>query len=252
MMYSLPSFKGVWAMSAQEADLPANHLGDARDIDVFEKLVAWSGLDVVDVGCADGSLAAALAKRGARVLGIESDPIQAKKNRGAAAVDNVTLIEGSAERIPREAGTVDGVIFSKSLHHVPAGLMDAALSEAARVLKRERGFLFVLEPDISGQFSQLVKPFHDETVVRRQALDALARTADRLFRQMDEYWYTSTNLFSDFAAFEKRMAGSTYNKIDSVRIDTPGVRTMFEAGREAEGYRFRNLMRVRLYREARS
>jgi SAM-dependent methyltransferase len=225
-----------------------NYLGTARDIDVFDKLIDWRGLDVVDVGCADGSLAGALAKRGATVLGIEADPIQVEKNRQASPVPNVNLVGGSAERIPREDDSVDGVVFSKSLHHVPATLMDGALREAARVLKAGRGFLFVLEPDIRGQFSQLVKPFHDETVVRRQALDALARTADRLFERIDEYWYTNIYAFPDFVAFEKRMAGSTYNAIEARRIDTPQVRHSFEGGRRDDGYVFENLMRVRLYR----
>ncbi|MBM3504399.1 MAG: class I SAM-dependent methyltransferase [Alphaproteobacteria bacterium] len=235
----------------QELESP-NYLGIARDIDVFDRLVDWQGLDVVDVGCADGSLAAALAKRGARILGIEADPIQVEKNRRATPVANVSLIEGSAERIPRDADSVDGVVFSKSLHHVPAGLMDGALAEAARVVKPSKGFLLVLEPDIRGQFSQLVKPFHDETTVRRQALDAMARTADRLFDQIEEYWYTNTYAFPDFAAFEKRMAGSTYNAIEQRRIDTPTTRKAFEAGKRGQEYVFENLMRVRLYRGARA
>ncbi|MEO1020837.1 MAG: methyltransferase domain-containing protein, partial [Pseudomonadota bacterium] len=37
----------------------------------FDQLVDWSGKDVLDLGCAGGFMAEALAKRGARVTGID-------------------------------------------------------------------------------------------------------------------------------------------------------------------------------------
>lgn len=233
-------------MSVQEAT-KVNDLGVARDIDIFERLADWQGLDVVDCGCGNGSLAAGLAKRGAIVTGIEPDPIQAEKNRGADPIPNVTLLEAPAQSIPRDDKSVDAVVFSKSLHHVPLDQMDNALREAARILKPD-GFLYVLEPDIRGQFSQMVKPFHDETVVRANALEALDRTANTVFADMDEYWYTNVVTFPDFETLEKRMSGSTFNAIEAVRVDTPEVRTAFEAGKAADGYAFTNLMRVRIYR----
>ena len=65
---------------------------------------------------------------------------------------------------------------------------------------------------------------------------------------MDEYWYTNVVAFPDFETLEKRMSGSSFNAIDAVTVDTPEVRTAFEAGKAADGYEFTNLMRVRLYR----
>jgi len=233
-------------MSVQEAS-EATDLGIARDIDVFDRLVEWDGREVIDCGCGDGSLAKALAKRGAVVTGIEPDPIQAEKNRDAEPVDNVTLLEAPAQQIPRDSGSADVVVFSKSLHHVPKEHMDGALKEAARVLKDD-GVLYVLEPDIRGQFSKMVLPFHDETVVRANALEALFRTADACFSQVDEYWYTNVVKFPDFETLQERMSGSTFNEIDGKRIDTPEVRASFEQGKVDDGYEFTNLMRVRLYR----
>ena len=223
-------------------------LGQASDVEVMADLIGPAGLDLVDVGCGNGAVSAELAARGATVLGLEPDPIQAAKNREAEPVANVTLVEGSAESIPREDGSVDGVIFSKSLHHVPRDLMDDALREAARVLKPDSGVLYVLEPDMRGQFSQLMKPFHDETEVRGWALDALARTADTLFAEVDQYWYEITVALPDIDTFVARAAGATYNKIDAATILTADVRRMFEAGKTEDGYSFANLMRVRLYR----
>lgn len=236
-------------MSVQE-DAAANHLGVARDIDILDRLVDWQGLEVVDCGCGNGGLARALAKRGANVLGLEPDPVQAAKNRAAEPTPNVTLVEAPAQEIPRQGDSVDGVVFSKSLHHVPVAAMDDALREAARVLKPGTGFLYVLEPDIRGQYSQMMKPFHDEALVRAKALEALARTADPLFEGVEEYWYTNEIAYENFDDFLNRVAGSSFNAIDAARVDTPAVRTAFEAGKAGEGYRFTNLMRVRLYRGA--
>ena len=182
------------------------------------------------------------------MLGLEPDPIQAAKNREADPIPNVTLVAGSAESIPREAGTVDAVFFGKSLHHVPKGLMDTALREAARVLKPGTGVLYSLEPDMRGEFSQLMKPFHDETVVRAWAQEALTRTADPLFEEAAQYWYEITVAFPDFDGFAQRALGASYNEIDADKVMTDEVRRRFEAGRSGDGFSFDNLMRVRLYR----
>ena len=236
-------------MALEELDLP-NDLGRARDIDVIDRLISVAGLDIVDVGTFNGGLAKALAKRGATVLGLEPDPVQAEKNKTAEMPEGVTLIEGRAEAMPCEDGSVDGVFFSKSLHHGPAEAMDMALRETARVLKPD-GFAYFLEPDIRSPFSQMIKPVHDETVVRAQALAALSRTADRLFDDVDEYWYTITNVYPDFETFRQRLLGNTFNDHKAAAIDSDEIRTRFAAGAVDGECRFDNLMRVRLYRRPR-
>lgn len=234
-------------MSIIESDVGTD-LGRATDAEIIERLVELDGREVVDVGCGGGAVSAKLAALGATVLGLEPDPIQAAKNRDADPIPNVTLVEGSAESIPRESGTVDAVIFGKSLHHVPKDLMDAALREAARVLKPGTGLLYSLEPDIRGEFSQLMKPFHDETQVRAWAQEALTRTADPLFEEAAQYWYEITVTFHDFESFAGRALGATFNDIDAGKIMTDEVRRNFEAGRSGDEFSFHNLMRVRLYR----
>lgn len=234
-------------MVAVESEL-GTELGRATDVEIIERLVELDGCDIVDVGCGNGAVSAELAARGAIVLGLEPDPIQAAKNREADPIPNVTLVAGSAESIPREAGTVDAVFFGKSLHHVPKDLMDTALREAARVLKPGTGVLYSLEPDMRGEFSQLMKPFHDETVVRAWAQEALTRTADPLFEEAAQYWYEITIAFPDFDGFAQRALGASYNEIAADKVMTDEVRRRFEAGRSGDGFSFDNLMRVRLYR----
>ena len=226
----------------------AAHLGYATDIEIIGRLVELEGRTIADVGCGDGRVARALADLGATVVGVEPDPIQAAKNREADAYPGVTLIEGAAEHLPQDTASVDGVIFCKSLHHVPREGMDAGLREAARVLKPGNGFLYVVEPDVRGAFSQLAKPFHDETQVRAWALDALTRVADKIFGEVEEYWYTITNKFDDFDGFASRMSGTSYNAIQRDDIEAANLRQAFEGGRCDDGYAFDNPMRVRLYR----
>jgi ubiquinone/menaquinone biosynthesis C-methylase UbiE len=51
--------------------------------------------------------------------------------------------------------------------------MDAALAEVVRVLKPERGLLCVAEACVTGSHFAMMRPFHDETLVRGEAQAAL-------------------------------------------------------------------------------
>ena len=50
-------------------------LGRADEASVLERVVPLAGLQVVDIGCGGGRVARQLVARGARVLGVEPDPI---------------------------------------------------------------------------------------------------------------------------------------------------------------------------------
>ncbi len=58
-----------------------NDLGEKSDLEVLDHLVDVAGQRVIDAGCGDGRLSSELAKRGATVVGVEPDPIQARQNR---------------------------------------------------------------------------------------------------------------------------------------------------------------------------
>lgn len=220
-------------------------LGDTTDLAVVDRLVEVAGRAVIDAGCGAGDLARALAARGAAVLAIEPDPAQAAKNAAATPVAGVTFANAPAQAIPVAACSQDGIFFSKSLHHVPAAAMDAALSEAHRVIKPE-GFVYVIEPDTVGAYFELLKPFHDETEVRALARAALARTADRLFDSAETYVYRSFAEFPSFAFFRQRYLDATYLSVDPAKI--AAVEKRFAAGRAGERYRFEQRMWLRLYR----
>ncbi len=228
--------------------MPHINLGILRDIDALQRLHSWRGRQVLDVGCGSGQLSRALAGIGAIVRGFEPDPIQAEKNSRAPATAGVRFASAPAEALPVADASVDVVILSRSLHHVPVALMDGAIAEAHRVL-RPGGALIVLEPDIHGQFSQLIRPFHDETVVRAEAIAALDRAAAR-FSSSEERWYTTESRFGSFSEFKAAMIGKSFNDIVPERIEQAEVAAAFEAGRTEQGYRFTNPIRARILAKA--
>ena len=226
-------------------------LGELTDVEAISKIVDVNGLDLLDVGCGSGNVARLLANKGAVVRGIEPDPVQAELNRAAEIVQNVTLDEGRAEALSAPDDSVDGVMFFRSLHHVPRESMDRALQEAARVLRPD-GFLLVVEPGMECSHFEMMQPFHDEGEVRTLAQQALARTADQLFDERSEYVCTQHPRYESFEALIDRISGMSVNAITRVMIDVPEVRERFEAERSDDGYVFEQPILVNLYRSPRS
>lgn len=223
-------------------------LGDRSDIEAVSVILPLAGMHVIDVGCGPGDIARALAGASATVLAAEPDPIQAEKNRQATPVAGLSFVEAPAERLPAAAGSQDAVFFFRSLHHVPIENMDAALSEAACLLKPD-GVLCVVEPGMTGTHFPVMRPFHDETRVRTEAQAALQRTASRLFEEEEHYLYSMTPRYPDFEAMVARVTGQTFNNISRDRVETDEVRGLFEAGKTAAGdYAFNQPMLLNLYR----
>ena len=233
----------------ERAAMPVTDLGEASHVEVVDRLLDVDGRRLVDVGSGDGGFARALAERGARVLAIEPDERRTPPDLPPAVGDLVTFAAAGGEAIPLDDGEADGVFFNRSLHHVPPEFMDRALSEARRVLTPDDGFLYVVEPDMSGTWAQLLKPFHDETEVRRLAIEALDRTAARLFADGKEYRYMLWVRFGGFEEFATRPMMARLG-VPAEDVETPEVRSLFDAGGVADGYAFSQILRLRVYRGA--
>jgi ubiquinone/menaquinone biosynthesis C-methylase UbiE len=93
------------------------------------------GAPVVDVGCGTGTLAIALAARGAAVIGVDGDPEVLALARAKAGADAVQWRKGPATALPLAGESADRVVMSLLLHHLDADAKRAALAEAARVLR---------------------------------------------------------------------------------------------------------------------
>jgi ubiquinone/menaquinone biosynthesis C-methylase UbiE len=107
---------------------------------VIEKMAEVSGIgessEVADVGTGTGFVAAGLASRVERVIGIDNALAMlevARENLRALGASNVELVLGEATLLPLEEGVVDAAFANMVLHH--AEDPTAMLREMARVVR---------------------------------------------------------------------------------------------------------------------
>jgi SAM-dependent methyltransferase len=143
------------------------------DTAMLERLVAPAGKDVIDIGCGGGALVRDLAAAGARPVGLEISEEQLVTARARDNSSGARYLVGRAEALPLDDGSVDVVVFMRSLHHVPAEHLYDGLREARRVLRAD-GAVYVAEPLAEGDFFALTSLVEDELEVRRAAQAALA------------------------------------------------------------------------------
>jgi ubiquinone/menaquinone biosynthesis C-methylase UbiE len=221
--------------------------------DVLDATLPDGDLVVVDVGCGDGSLVRHLARRGARAVGVEIGAEPLARARAHAPVGGERYLEGGAQALPLEDESADVVVFANSLHHVPVDLLDAALAEAARVL-RPGGLVYVQEPVAAGPYFELLRTVDDETEVRAAAHAAIGRAAEHGLRHEREERFDSEVVHSDFASFRDRVVLADAARAERFAPIEDDLRARFEATAERTedgGFAFRHPMRVDVLRRAR-
>lgn len=97
------------------------------------------GQTVLDVGCGTGNLALAVlaVQPTARVTGLDPDG-DALRRAGRKARRRglrLELVQGFADRVPVEDGSVDHLVSALALHHVDDGSREGFAREARRVLR---------------------------------------------------------------------------------------------------------------------
>jgi SAM-dependent methyltransferase len=170
---------------------------------MLERLVAPAGKDVVDIGCGGGALVRDLAAAGARPIGIEISEEQLATARARDNGSGARYLVGRAEALPLGDGSVDVVVFMRSLHHVPAEHLQDGLREARRVLRPD-GAIYVAEPLAQGDFFALTSLVEDELEVRRAAQAALAGAGRVGLERAVTVDYDVSVCLPDVAAFRAR------------------------------------------------
>ena len=108
----------------------------------FDRHIDWAGKTVLDLGCAGGFMAEAIAARGAHVTGIDpaKEAIAAARSHAAQSGLDIRYDTGEGEALPYDDAAFDAVVCVDVLEHVSD--LGQVLQEVARVLKPGGLFLF--------------------------------------------------------------------------------------------------------------
>ena len=108
----------------------------------FDTLIDWRGKAVLDLGCAGGFMAEALAARGTQVTGIDpaAGAIAAARAHAAQGGLDITYDVGVGEALPYADTRFDAVVCVDVLEHVAD--LPRVLAEVARTLRPGGLFLF--------------------------------------------------------------------------------------------------------------
>lgn len=108
----------------------------------FDRHIDWQGNAVLDLGCAGGFMAEALAQRGAEVTGIDpaTEAIDAARAHAREGGLRIGYDVGVGEALPYDSASFDAVVCVDVLEH--ASDLNKVLSEVARTLRPGGMFLF--------------------------------------------------------------------------------------------------------------
>lgn len=108
----------------------------------FDRHIDWQGRDVLDLGCAGGFMAEALALRGANVTGIDpaADAIDAARAHAREGGLRIGYDVGMGEALPYDDASFDAVVCVDVLEHVSD--LHMVLAQIARTLRPGGLFLF--------------------------------------------------------------------------------------------------------------
>ena len=108
----------------------------------FDRQIDWAALDVLDLGCAGGFMAEALAARGAHVTGIDpaSEAIDAARAHARSEGLRIAYDVGVGEALPYCDAAFDAVVCVDVLEHVSD--LTRVLAEVERMLRPGGLFLF--------------------------------------------------------------------------------------------------------------
>jgi ubiquinone/menaquinone biosynthesis C-methylase UbiE len=140
------------------------------------------GAHVADLGCGSGVFTNLLQQRGCKAVGLDISPKLI--SRGRVKYPEVEFLEGDVEHLPFASESLDGVLLSGLVHHLPDPARCA--SEVFRVLKRGGSFV-AFDPNRMNPFMYLYRdrssPFYSSLGVTENERPVLADQIAAVFRQ---------------------------------------------------------------------
>ena len=222
-----------------------------KHLDVLREYCKLDGRRVADIGCGDGGLVRALARNGARVIGIEPG-LQSLAEAVAVPPSGLgeVYVAGFGEALPLADGSVDLIVFFNSLHHVPIAAQPKALAEAGRVLNKT-GCLYIMEPLAEGRYFEVISPVDDETAVRHAADQAIgAAVAEGRFAEEAKLFYDAPVQYASYESLRQRVITIDPSREAAVVALDDVLRARFMEAAEPleDGYRFWQPSRMNLLR----
>lgn len=133
---------------------------------ILEWLAPLTGKRVLDLGCGIGRLSVAMVRRGATVIGVDSNEVMLQKGRERFGRSGICFIHAEAADLPLSAASVDAALAVMVLQHV---LDDSqfvrALNEIARVV-RPGGRVLIVDGTASARYQPINSPI---TIVRTRS-----------------------------------------------------------------------------------
>jgi ubiquinone/menaquinone biosynthesis C-methylase UbiE len=190
----------------------------ARLLDAF---VALSGLApgarVADLGCGSGAFTHLLARRGYACVGLDISPKLVELGR--RKYPDVEFIEGDVEHLPFPDASLDGILLSAIVHHLPDPSRCAA--EVFRVL-RPGGRFVAFDPNRMNPFMWLYRdrasPFYSSVGVTENERPVLAQAVAAVFQRAGltvSSHYLSGLAYRYVASTRVRLLLPIYNWIDA-------------------------------------
>lgn len=215
--------------SAAEVD-EYNVFTDSSNHKLIEAFARLSGLpagsSVADLGCGSGVFTGLLRERGFDAVGLD---ISAKQVELAHAKHpEIRFFEGDVENLPFESETLDGVLLSGVVHHLPDPTRCAA--EVFRVLK-SKGHFVAFDPNRRNPFMWLYRdrssPFYSNVGVTENERPVLAEQVQATFVKAGftcRTDYVSGLAYRFVASPIARWALPAYNFIDAMFFQLPFLR----------------------------
>jgi ubiquinone/menaquinone biosynthesis C-methylase UbiE len=176
------------------------------------------GARIADLGCGSGVFTDLLHKQGYDAVGLDISPKLI--SLGRAKYPDVEFLEGDVEHLPFASGSLDGILLSGIVHHLPDP--SSCTREVFRVLKPGGAFV-AFDPNRMNPFMYLYRdrssPFYSSVGVTENERPVLAHQVAAEFRRSG--FKVGTDYISDLnyrylASSRLRWLLPAYNAIDRV------------------------------------
>jgi SAM-dependent methyltransferase len=217
------------------------------EIEVLTRLLSFTAVRVVELGCGRAWLTRALAQRfpDSQFIATEVDEQQHRKNLLESLPNLQFRLEG-AQAVGQVDASVDIVLMLKSLHHVPKPLMGKAMDEIYRILK-PGGYAYFSEPVYQGDFNALMSLIDDEKRVREHAFAAIRSLAQHEgMRFHKQVFLNVPGCYDSWEQFEARFLKVTHTPRDIDKAKYIQIKETFMTHMGEDGAHFLKPHRIDL------